>query len=244
MLFMDTIFNDPGSRAPGIRFRSPQAASTEVDSVVLAYHATSNYWYRYLSSMEANETDTFNVLLEDSLQFLHGIIPVQWPDTALLTGVKHGGLLTLNNNLSDTVTATQLVSIDGELHTQGDIVMDGVQTFDLYLTDDEESCMFDLGLTCTATDLELNITHTDAGGCPTSGVLVHTGTIGIECSGDSGTFSHNDSWACTQTFTGNDTHTVVIENSTTRWTYSGVCGDYQGTSPAEQRMSSLLGIER
>jgi len=214
----------------------------EADTVFVVYHAGSQYWYRTAQFSEATGSDTLALTLEDSLQFLHAIGPVQWPDSALLVGLNHGALLTIESNTEDTVEAAQWISLTGDIASEGDVTLNGTQSFGIFLTDDAGPCSFALDIATTATNVLLNIAHTDSGGCPSAGVLAQNGTVGIECTGDT-TVSFSDTWTITQTFTGNDQYTIVAENSTTRWTYSGSCADEQTKSTFAQRIRQVFNEE-
>jgi hypothetical protein len=79
-------------------------------------------------------------------------------------------------------------------------------------------------MTIALTAIGLNLAHIDAGGCPESGSMRHTGTIAVSCVGPPVT-NYSDSWVVVETYTGDDNYTLVAENSTTRWTYDGNCMD-------------------
>lgn len=201
------------------------------DEVFLVYNEDSDYWFLYF---EGEETiygqgdvveDIVTITLFDSIQFLHGLNPVQWPDSALLTGIANGAALAVTTQSGlGNANATQQVTIEGapgEIAFAGDVILDGIRTFDLGLTNEGGSCVIALEATATATEIALNITDSEEGACPQSGNLVHVATISIECTGDT-TFSFSDTWTFDQTFFG-DTIQVVVENTTTRWTFTDTC---------------------
>ena len=106
--FMDTIFSGQGQPAPMKGVTRSTIMGTAADSVMYTYHSNTNYWYLYVSWEELinGDVDTISYLLEDSLQFLHGVTPVQWPDSALMTGFKTGGHIQLTS--TETVSYTHL----------------------------------------------------------------------------------------------------------------------------------------
>jgi len=221
---IDTILFEAGQGSSGRTYPGKHLTSTEADSVLLTYHETSQYWYLYSSSQITAGDDTLTMVTTDSIQFLHLDGPVQWPDSSLLIGVNNGVYLSMMSSGGEHIIAGQLLTVMGEILTDGDITMNGNQVFDVLLANDVDSCSLDLNLTTTATNVVLNIEHVDSSGCPSSGVLQQHGTIAIACTGTP-SVSYSDTWTITQTFTGDDMYTVVAENSTTRWTYSGSCRD-------------------
>ena len=215
----DAVFGEGAHGVSGDRSYPIAVTGIEADSVYLIYHPNSQYWYWYLQSV----ADTLTTTIIDSVQFLHAEGPVQWPDSTLLTGIHTGALLQMAFSSGSEIEADQLLTIMGDIVSRGDITLNGAQSIDMLFLADSCTATMDMGT--TATEVALNIAHVDGSGCPESGVFRHQGTVGIECTGQ-GNLSFSDSWTIVQTFTGNDTHTVVAENSTTRWTFSGDCPMY------------------
>jgi hypothetical protein len=224
LLGIDTILGLQGVGSPGRPNRQFHAVGVEVDSVFVIYHASTQYWYLYFEGEETEGPYTITVTVEDSIQFLHATGPVQWPDSALLTGVNNGILLSMESSSGDLIAANQRLSVTGELLTAGDVAINGTQGFDAFIPGPDGGCTLDLNVATTFTALGLNIEYTKQGGCPETGTMRHTGTIGISCVGPPQT-TYNESWMIAMTFTGNDNYTIVAENSTTRWTDSGNCLD-------------------
>ncbi|UCD62914.1 MAG: hypothetical protein JSW34_09135 [Candidatus Zixiibacteriota bacterium] len=224
---MDTVFTDSANLASG---KYPPAVAA-ADSVSLAYHANTQYWYLYIRHIDTTfgqqqavqEIVTF--VLHDSVQFVHGTAAVQWPDSSLLTRINNGVLLTVNTMTGvGSMTAAQNVNVvgaPGEIVDRGDVVLNGTRSYDFNVTDQANNCSIDIDITGTANDVGMNLTVIDAGGCPNSGVLTHNGTIAIECTGDN-TVSFSDTWVITQTFHA-DSYDIVVENSTTRWATTETC---------------------
>ena len=238
-MFVDTIFTDSAAISGG-------KITGTTDEFIFTYHSTSQYWYWYVShedttynqGQEIQEIVTF--VIEDSLQFLHGVNAVQWPDSNLLTGVNNGVLLTVNTQTGlGNMTAQQNLSVVGDLVYRGDIVINGTQGFEFGVSDQADNCSVSMDVNSDLDDIALNIAATeDDEECPTSGVFSHIGTIGIECTGDT-TVSYSDTWTMTQTFMG-DSSVVVFENSTTRWAFTDYCGD----PPVTKRVADLLAAIR
>jgi hypothetical protein len=224
----DTIFNDPGHPAPGKWSGSPIALSAQADSYFVTYHSGSEYWYRY-ASFEDTTYDTaqqiddiLSLVLEDSVQFVHGSSVVQWPDSQFLTAINAGGALDMSAG-SGSIHFGQFFSIVGDLPGMGDIVINAEGDLNVNLTDEESSCDFSFIFANDVSDVALNLTVVQTSdGCPDAGMIRHFGSAGIECTGDT-TFSFNDTWIITQTF-DNGTHTVKFENSTTTWSVTEDCG--------------------
>ncbi len=203
------------------------------DSVFYTYHSSSQYWYFYGSHVDTSVSgDTVEDLtVEDSIQFLHGVNPVQWPDSNQLTGIKAGGSVSAYSAPADTLLFNQNFTIIGDIPGMGDVVINGngqVTAAGDFDTDSLSSCHGSLTMTQTISNVELNLTTLEEDDCPTAGTVVNTGTVSIECTGDT-TFSFSDSWTITQTFSG-DIITIVFENSTTIWTVTYTCGG--GTTAA------------
>ncbi len=219
---------------------APQAAAWKIsgaavpavpasDSIFLTYHGDTEYWYLYVHTVDTSYYDTgqqiITITVEDSIQFMHGNDIVQYPDSALLTGVNHGvSLLVSNDDLSETIEAHQRFSLAGDLPGFGDVVVGGNASFDVSISEtfDVQYCEMDISLAGLFTGLHMNLTEIDAGGCPTSGTANYSGSIAASCVGDT-TVSFNDQWAIAQTFDNGVIH-YVVENSTYRWEFDEICG--------------------
>ena len=219
---MGLVFAGGLGGVSGDRERPITVNGVEADSVYLVYHATSQYWYWYLQSEVPMDTDTLTTTLIDSVQFLHADGPVQWPDSTLLTGVNTGALLLMESGLGSAIEAAHLLTFSGNIVDQGDVTINGTQSIDMLFVGD--SCTVTLDMSIVASDIAMNIDHVENyDGCPESGVLNHQGTAGIVCTSGGG-LNFSDSWTIVQTFTGDDTYSVVVENSTTRWSFTDTCG--------------------
>ena len=112
----------------------------------------------------------------------------------------------------------------------GDVLINGNQALDLSFDDSTSfsDCSFDINMATVLSNIALNVNNDE---CPSAGSIIHNGSMSISCTGDT-TFSFNDNWTISQTFSGGNS-TVVFENSTTRWEVTDSCGSggSQGISP-------------
>jgi hypothetical protein len=225
--FMDSVFNDPGHPAPGKWSIGVQALGVAADSFLHTYHSNSQYWYFYYGIVDTSfngdtVVDIFTLTLEDSIQFLHGAGPAQWPDSAELTGIKIGGSFEVSSMNEGSVSLHQNFTITGDIAGLGDVVINGNGQLSLDFDFYDPSCSFDFNMNQTISNLQLNITELEEEGCPTAGTIRHVGAVSVECTGDT-SFTFSDTWSITQTFSG-DYITTVFENSTTVWTVTHTCG--------------------
>jgi|GEM_PF-6630411 len=222
--FMDSVFNDPGHPAPGKWSIGIQGLSVAADSFLYTYHSNTQYWYFYFAwdTIENEGMDTVSLTIEDSIQFLHGASPVQWPNPAELTGIKIGGSFEVSSMNEGSVSLHQNFTITGDIAGLGDVVITGNGQLSIDLDSNEPPCNFDFDMNQTISNLQLNITELEEEGCPTAGTIRHVGAVSVECTGDT-SFTFSDTWSITQTFSG-DLITTVFENSTTVWTVTDTCG--------------------
>ncbi|MEW6413244.1 MAG: hypothetical protein AB1483_12360 [Candidatus Zixiibacteriota bacterium] len=239
-ILIDTVFEDSALLSASGK---PIVITATSDSVYGTYHSTSNYWYFYASAVDTIfgqgqvVEDIVTFLLEDSIQFLHGTTPVQWPDSTLLTAIKNGVALTLDSGEGD-LTAGQFLTLTGDIVMRGDVTLTGSRSFDMAIYDEsDDTCTLTLDMTTTASSIEGNLTVLEEGGCPSAGSLTNAGIIGINCSGDSA-WSFNDNWVVTETFYG-DSSVVVFENTTTRWTFTDYCESGITTKPLADIMAAI-----
>lgn len=236
---VDTVFADSASLAS-----SKLAGGQAADEVMMTYHSSSRYWYLYVSHVDTSfgqgqaVDDIVTFVLHDSIQFLHGTNPVQWPDSNLLTAVNNGVLLTITTQSgTGNVTATQRVNVTGDIVNRGDVTLNGTRSYDFGFQDQAQSCAMSIDIAGAADDVFMNIAAMDNEGCPYSGVLSHEGTIGIECTGDT-TFSYSGTWWITQTFYG-DHYDIVVENATTRWSTTEQCPGGVATSSIAKMLADF-----
>ncbi len=227
-LLYDTSASGSGKGGSGGRPRNA------ADSFLTTYHTNSQYWHFYVSTVDTEYTedsteivDVASIIFEDSMQFLHGVDPVQWPDPAQLTAIKAAGGVSIYSLLRpDTILISQSFSIVGDIATSGDVIISGngeANTVGDFTTDSLGSCHGSFNLTQTISTMALNLTAMEEGGCPTAGTLRYNGTVAFECEGDP-PVAYSDTWTVRQTFSG-DIITTVVENSTTVWTITDTCGD-------------------
>ncbi|MEW5993724.1 MAG: hypothetical protein AB1744_04925 [Candidatus Zixiibacteriota bacterium] len=241
LTFIDSVFSS--QPAPGKPLEDPVSAGIASDSFLKTYHSNSQYWYFYLGHWDTipSGDTTFSMVLEDSIQFLHDTMPVQWPDLASLTGVNVGASFSINVADSATdaqISAGQVASITGDIPRLGDVVITGSGQMSAGATysDMSDTCSIAFNMSQTISDVYLNLTTIMNDGCPDSGALIHSGQLSIGCTGDT-VFSFSDNWTISQTFYGDSTR-IVYENSTTRWEYTDTCGP--GPAAVWSRVESVL----
>lgn len=218
----DTVINHPDyPNAPRRFLPDMQLGSLQGDSVLLTYHANSQYWYFYTHSISGVDTS----FIIDSIQFLHATGPVQWPDSALVTGIRNGLNVVMNTPVNAfSWVVNQDITMMGDLPGYGDVEIDGSQTVDVGFqeSDTTDTCTVLFDMSTTFTDLLMNLEVMDYGGCPTGGTIVHSGDINLSCTSGDSSYAYNDFWNVTEVFSGT-LITVTFENSTTRWMYTDTC---------------------
>ena len=205
--------------------RIPTNLQIEDDSITATYHSTSQYWYVYFLGTDGEQD---SMIVTDSVQFLHATGPVQWPDSASLTGIKSGMSFHLREGLW-VGDATHNITLIGDFPNRGEVVANGSQHVSIaigddvvYFPDDQMDCEFSLTFNTTFTDVTLDLEHM-GDGCPLAGSLTSTGTAVIDCSNETDTVAVDGSWTVTESFTGTVAN-WVIENATTRWVGVDSCG--------------------
>lgn len=224
-------------------------AAVVVDSPV--YHGGSSYWYYSTGLTDTTYklgTDTIieivTLLFEDSLQFLHGLTPVQYPDSALLSSVKAGAKWSVCTALSsDTVLAAHRWTVSGtpgSIAGRGQVQINGFGTFHGRVqnvptgNDSLGTCGATLDLLSAWSGITLNIASVmDSGACPTAGMTMHHGNLAVACIGGINSLNFNGNWVRTATFSGNMV-TIVYESPTTRWTVTDTCGQQLAAPPFAQ----------
>jgi hypothetical protein len=200
------------------------ALGTQADSVFMGFHSGSNYWYLFMQADEPSGSDVMTITLEDSVQFLHATGPVQWPDTALLTGINTGTAITMYSSGGDSAAAHQALAFTGELLSEGDIQINGTQSYWIDYYNDGDTCAISLDMNATINDINLNTAILDSDGCPTSGSFVAGGNVSVVCTGTPA-IDFSDTWSVNETFIRGDSISYVVENSTTRWRWKESCSD-------------------
>lgn len=204
---------------------TPYAAS---DSLSFSFHTNSQYWYYYISIEESTLTienvwELEQFVIIDSVQFLHGSTPVQWPDSTLLTGINSGArveITTTENNSS--IVAYHLFSIEGDFFNMGIGTLNGTNGLEITGADTESGCVMTVDFEGTATDLVVNLDELGSdNSCPSSGTMTQTGSMSFVCTGETN-FNFSDSWDINQTYSNGSVH-VIFENSTTRWEFDENC---------------------
>ncbi len=226
--FAFVVFQGAGQAPRGKRSFEVVGRKSAADSLYYEYHSGSSYWYFYYRS---SDTEYYGDVItyyevrtyEDSIQFWHGAEPVQWPDSALLTQIKAGGSVMLRNSEGVELSMVQALVLSGEVAALGDVVISGTGRVVGEAYTETSVCRYSIDMTHAVTGVQLNLAEIDQEGtCPDAGTVRHTGSLDIECTGDT-TFSFSDRWTVTQTFSG-DTEKTTFENSTTIWTVVEACG--------------------
>jgi len=227
---MDSVFSIlPQGITPPRRSGRSGSFAAAGDSVMLTFHDSSMYWFLYASFDTIEGTpaapESLAYVVKDSVQFLYATGPVQWPDSTLLTGLKQGAWLSViaNSGNLGSVIAGQVFDIDGNIAGRGLVTINGSNNVDGTFSD--SGCTVTAKLNGTAKDVKImlsSIENDTSSSCPQSGSMTQTGTIGVNCQGDT-TFTYNDTWTVTMTFYG-DSETIVAENATTSWTVTEPCG--------------------
>ncbi len=218
----DSVLSDPSNPNAKAVF-IPNGLDVEADSLYLTYHASSGYWYLYEGYYDPRDS----AIIIDSVQFLHGATPVQWPDSAQLSGIK-SGLSLFWSIEGDVVTGSHNMTLTGDFPNFGIVTANGTQHVSyayhdshVEVVDDTLGCDFDMTFNSTITNVAFPLGNIEDV-CPQSGSLVHMVTVDVGCVGETDTLDYSGGWKVTLTFAG-ATSTWVIENATTRWSGTDSC---------------------
>jgi hypothetical protein len=221
--------------------RLGQFVATSVAADTLTYHFDSEYWYRVHSETDTQwveGTDGYEGIIEwylrDSLQFRHGDSAVMSPDSALLTELRFGRIAEgWNLTDADSLSIRQslnMVGLPGEIAGMGDIVVNGAGLLhgaaQQHVGPDSAgyACTFGFDFAAAWNQIALNLYNVvELGDCPTSGSVVHNGSLSADCFNGPDSVRFNGHWMASLTF-NNGTETAVFENETTRWTVTRECG--------------------
>lgn len=197
---------------------------------VPTYHASSQYWYN-----EHIDTSSYGIEKSyDSVQFLHSGVPVESPDSNLLTQIKGGS----HWILIDTATAKSgYTTVPGDTHfvvsitcditgEPGEIAGAGNVSIGFHATSTglspgtSSDCEWSCEIAASADGLSMNITDDN---CPTSGVIDYFGPMIMNCPWPLP--SYNNTWEATETFNDGGV-SWRIENETYYWIADGYCAWY------------------
>lgn len=243
MGILDTVLSHPDN--PGVSGQFRLGSKTALaDTVFLTYHSNTNYWYAYAQHSEyawygeGSDSSLVTFTVTDSVQFMHGLIPVQWPDTALLTGINTGlSVSIVPEGTGFAAAGAQRISIVGDIPNWGDITTNGTQSVEFSVSDTSWGCSYGSDMNVVFTNLVMNLTEIENDGCPSSGNVTYNGNANITCTGDT-TFSISDNWLISQTFTGDSVH-FVVENSNYRWEWTEDCGYQPPTTHVGQLFQAI-----
>lgn len=241
---LEEIYGTIGNIADGpssVAVRNEASRSAAIADT-LVYHESSQYWYHGMGMVETTYVADTMVITEwtvtDSVQFVQGGAPVQYPDsefvTAVVIGARHSGYSQTSDDSLVAGLAVMISGDPGELAAGGDIVLDGGGYFrgTLGILGPEIGCEFDFLFTEDYNNIGLNLDDVfEYDGCPTSGSLTHAGNLDMYCAGPTDTVDVSGNWSAGFTFAG-ETISYVFENATTRWTGSTTCGELHTASSA------------
>ncbi len=240
--------------APAVNMQGkmPFAGIAAVAPILPVYHETSQYWFIGVDTSLVTDLDTTALFMADSLQFLHGTTPVQYPDSALLTSIKFGARLSIAGSaVPDTIIVTHRATVTGAagaIASRGIVQIGGLGTF--YGHGENLPGPNDSLPTCAATfnfvnswnGVTVNIAAImDSGVCPTAGTMAHVGTLNVNCENGQNSLQFSGLWTMITTFSGT-VATVVYESPTTRWTVTDTCGQPIAAPPFVKIPEFLGGI--
>lgn len=207
-----------------------------IDLKVLGVSEPDTVWYdevtKYWHGMGESEEMSWHSFSRDSVQFMHGAVAVQWPDTTLLTrincGCHHYETMTMElavDTVFDYSFRGSIVGEPGEIYANGDITANGSGSiFDnnMIKSGDDLYCEYQsLDDDFTVSNVQMIIWQLMESGCPYAGSVTHNLDIDMYCSGDS-SFNFTSSWYVQESFSNDSSH-YVIENDLYRWEYSEEC---------------------
>lgn len=200
-----------------------------VDSFTASYNPTTGYWHVYVDITDSLQGMTLNY--RDSIQFRNTLGIVQWPDSSL-NEIRTGMSLTTavipgSENAPDEMDGVvmQVLTVTGEIGTEGEILADGSGHFYITMSDVEDSvaCDFDFNMTTGLDGVVIDLSTLGQNDCPSAGVIANQGAFDMACTGDDLSLELAADWNATATYNGGDVR-VVMENDSTRWVYDGPCG--------------------
>jgi hypothetical protein len=209
------------------------------------YHDASRYWYRSVTGgdtirLNGRIVDTRAITITDSIQFMEGVYPVQYPDsfqlTQIQTGFKHDivsdsshAVLHLSHNLrmignAGAIWGKGTVSVNG-----GGGKLEGV----VYrqggwhgLTGD---CTLNFEFNTLMDHVILNLgSFLDGSGCAQDGTITHSAVLDVKRYGMTSD-SISGSWTLAREFMGS-VESSVISNSSTYWQTTIGCSATASTS--------------
>ena len=192
------------------------------------YDAVTKYWHGMGEQQELG----WSAFSRDSVQFMHGSVAVQWPDTMLLTRINAGSryyeTMTMElaiDTLFDYSFRGSLTGDQGEIYSMGDVTANGsgnVFGMNLVKSGDEIYCYWEsLDDDFTVENIKMIIWQIMSDGCPYAGSVTHNMDVTLLCTGDT-TFTNTGSWYVKESF-ANDSAYYVVENALNRWEFSEGC---------------------
>jgi hypothetical protein len=194
------------------------------------YHAGSGYWF-----MEDVDTSFYGMeVCQDSVQFLQSGVPVEVPDSALLTELKAGTHWVLYDTstvaLGDgfgfgemhcTIDLTLTVTGDaGQIAAAGDVILNTTASFDGLPPSETSDCDYYDDIVGVGENLGINL-GTD--NCPKSGEIRYAGRMTLTCPAPAPSF--DNSWTAKESFSDGSV-TWHFENEKYYWDSDGSCSWY------------------
>ncbi len=215
---IDMVFD---SAAGEMSAREPGGDLALQSLMSLTYHPDSKYWYTYAGAPVSGGI----VTAVDSVQFLHASGPVQWPDSALVVGIKTGVLFIMSSD-QETFLIGQQLSMMGDVVSAGDVEINGSMLLNYPLqsmaTKQSLECFGEVSASWQLEDVTANLNELSWGGaCPSGGSIDCQLTLRAICVADS-LFPVDGDWRLVQTFAEGEV-TTIYEHNLTRWTETDSC---------------------
>lgn len=220
--------------APPVAKMSMPNQDINISNLQIENYLYSNYWHIftcsvYVAMVEDNDTTWFTYDGIDSIRVYNAAGYLHYPDESVIgmnirahlnaefEGVDISG--NIGNHASFDLNAIDLSSVllNGLSHDSVDYIGVGESgTCDL-------SMYFYQGISDLLIDESV---LGSSGGCPPSGSVGLVFTVNLDCEGtdEDDSLNIDGNWMANYVFDDGSIH-ITYENATTRWTYTGQCGD-------------------
>lgn len=217
--------------APPVAKMSMQNQDIDISDLRIENYLYSNYWHIftcsvYVAMVEDGDTTYFAYDGIDSIRLSNDAGYVHYPDVSVnaLNIRAHFGV------------EFESVDITGDIgnHASFDVSTEDGSTFllnglshdsiDYAGVGESGTCDLSMYFNQGITNLLLNMGADDP--CPTSGTVALDFTANLACegTGEADSLNINGGWSADYVFDNGLIH-ITYENETTRWTYTGQCGD-------------------
>jgi hypothetical protein len=195
------------------------------------YHASSGYWF-----MEHTDTSYYGIeVCQDSVQFLQSGVPVEIPESELLTEIRSGTHWVLYDTSTvalggyfglEDVHCTIDLSLSmsgeaGEIAAAGNVILNSTTSFDGLPPEQSSDCDYYDDIVAVGDNLGMNLTVDN---CPKSGEISYSGRMTLACPPPAPSF--DNSWTAKETFSNNGYVTWHFENESYYWDRDGYCSWY------------------